>query len=433
VKPFKNRWGSVKPYSRHISGCAREDDSCSCPKWLYVNQRGQQSKRYSLSTPSWAEALELATDKLNALNPEIAASRAEKQEAEASRKTVYEAINLWLDRTRTQFGERSAIVKQYRSTFGWVDKDGVRHGLLFRFATDYKLEYIDELTPLLCQQLLSSTSTMKAYSRHQRWSTVRSFFKYLLTVGVLKSNPVRNIPAPPVDAVFAHAPFADEQYTNILSQADWYVDERVRNGEREVYTQRIHSLLELLRWTGMDIVDAVLLNPAQQITKVKIDGKIQYVLRYSREKTGYEAIIPIDARLAKMLREVPPAPKSVDGMPFRYVGNEVQSDVNNWSRRIHRLFELAKITAIQLMRRDGKSAIDKQGNRETTKPHVKMLRHTFAVGELVRGVPEEQVAKMLGHVGTDMIRKHYAPWCKARDEAHIRTVLASRRGKLKGA
>lgn len=56
-----------------------------------------------------------------------------------------------------------------------------------------------------------------------------------------------------------------------------------------------------------------------------------------------------------------------------------------------------------------------------------MLRHTFAVGELVKGVPEEVVAKMLGHSSTEMVRKHYAPWCKRRDEAHIRAVVASRK------
>jgi hypothetical protein len=42
------------------------------------------------------------------------------------------------------------------------------------------------------------------------------------------------------------------------------------------------------------------------------------------------------------------------------------------------------------------------------------------------------VAKMLGHSSTEMVRKHYAPWCKRRDDAHIRAVVASRK-KTKGA
>jgi hypothetical protein len=30
---------------------------------------------------------------------------------------------------------------------------------------------------------------------------------------------------------------------------------------------------------------------------------------------------------------------------------------------------------------------------------------------------------MLGHVDTTMIRKHYAPWVKELDEAHVREVV----------
>lgn len=54
--------------------------------------------------------------------------------------------------------------------------------------------------------------------------------------------------------------------------------------------------------------------------------------------------------------------------------------------------------------------------------NVKMFRHTFAVGCLMDGVPKENVARMLGHVGTEMIDAHYAPWVKGLDDAHIRKV-----------
>jgi site-specific recombinase XerD len=428
MKPLKNQWGSVKPYTRHSSTCKVEDDSCACPKWLYVRRRGEQDVRYALNTPSWAEALEKATDKLTALNPEIAESREAKVKTKLSRKTIHEAINLWIDRTRTLCGNDAQIVKQYRSTFGWVDSDGVKRGALLRYATDRQLEYVDELTPLLCQQWLNSSKFpgKAAYSKHQRWGTVRSFFNYLTELDVLESNPVKTIKAPDPGDTFAHAPYTDAQYKLILDQADWYVDERVRNGERDVYCKRMHNFLELLRWTGMDIIDAVQFHP-ELIEDSKLDGSKVSVLRYTRQKTGVEAIVPLAANLAKLLRATPSIPKSVAGMPFRYSGNDITSDSHNWSRRIANLIKLADITSIPLMRRDGRPARDKSGNQLTTTPDAKMLRHTFAVGELVKGVPEEVVAKMLGHSSTEMIRKHYAPWCKRRDEAHIRAVVASRK------
>jgi integrase len=246
----------------------------------------------------------------------------------------------------------------------------------------------------------------------------------------LEDNPTKAIKAPDPGDTFAHAPYSDEQYKAILDNADWYVDERVRNGERDVYCKRMHAFLELLRWTGMDIIDAVQFHPAQ-IEDTKVDGVKVSVLRYRRQKTarrgGVEAVIPLTPQVAKKLRSVPSTPKSVDGLPFRYQGNDLKSDVHNWSRRISALIKLADIGEIPLMGKDGRPALDKFGNAETTSPDVKMLRHTFAVGELLKGVAEEVVAKMLGHASTEMIRKHYAPWCKRRDDAHIRAVVASRK------
>jgi len=427
---LKNQWGSVRPYTRHSAGCEVKDDSCQCSKWLYVNKRGEKPIQFSLVTPSWAEALERAADKLAELNPEIAEHRESKAKAETERKTVYEAVNLWLDRTRTKFGADSQILKQYRSTFGWVDKDGVKRGGMLLHAKENKLDYIDQFTPLVCQQWLSGAwfSGMTPYSRHQRWGTVRSFFNYLWKLGVLKENPVIAIEAPDPGETFANAPYTDAQYKAILDQSDWYVDDRVRNGEREVYLKRMHTFVELLRCSGMDIIDAVLFRPSEQLKDTIIDGQTVSVLRYSRQKTGVEAIIPaLEPALVKMLREIPMAPKSVEGMPFRYKENDARSDASNWGKRIKKLIELADIKPVQLTGRDGRPAVDRFGNPITQSPNAKMLRHTFAVGELLKGTREEVVAKMLGHKSTEMIRKHYAPWCAARDDQHIREVMKNRK------
>jgi hypothetical protein len=81
-----------------------------------------------------------------------------KQPKEQTRRTVLEAIQLWLQRTANQFGKDSGIHKQYRSTFGWVDKDGIAHGILLKFVDEYNLAHpdttirtIDQITPLIAQ------------------------------------------------------------------------------------------------------------------------------------------------------------------------------------------------------------------------------------------------------------------------------------------
>lgn len=430
---LKNQWGSVKPYTRHTEKCKTPDvDTCNCPKWLYVNPRDGQRVRYSLNTPSWTEALERATDKLNSLNPEIAELRETKQKKTRNRKTVYQAINLWLDRTRNMWGADSQIVKQYRSTFGWVDSDGVKHGGLLRYAAERELGYIDEFSTVVCQEWLTSDSfpARKASSRKQCWGTVRSFFNYLTEMNVISANPVAAIKAPAEDGLFAHNPYTDQQYAAILKTLKAHKpDHRVRLAERKLYIDRMWSMVEILRWTGMDVIDAVQFR-TEQIEDVTINGATVSVLRYRRTKTirkgSIEAAIPLADDLAKRLRSVPISSRSVQGMPFRYVGTDVKTDVHTWARRIKHILTEASVGAIALTCRDGRPALNKFGGPVTKTPDLKMFRHTFAVGELVRGVPEEVVARMMGHVSTDMIRKHYAPWCKRRDEAHILAVLAGR-------
>jgi site-specific recombinase XerD len=353
---------------------------------------------------------------------------------------VLEAINLWLVRTRNQFGADSTILKQYRSTFGWIDKHGRSRGALLQFVEDWNLnnpdeqiDTIDEMNTLICQEWLSSEwfTSLSPVTRNQRWGTVRSFFNYLLESEVIERNPVATIKAPPANDIYANAPFAPEQYKRILEQADWYVDERVRNGEREVYCTRLHNFIETLRHTGMDIMDAVKLRPAEQIKYESVDDDFIPVLRYTRSKTGIGAVIPLEPAIAEMIRSTPPGNETAPGMPFRYLGNDIRSDVHNWSRRISALFELADVTEIPLIGKDGKPALDKFGRPLTKRPNVKMLRHTFAVACLLAGMREEAVAKMLGHASVEMLRRHYGPWCKQRDEAHVREIAAAMKCTLR--
>jgi len=430
---LKNRWGTVRPYTRHQRDCKHRKklsyNQCACSKWIYENPKSGEARRSSLVTPSWAEAMQLAMDKLKGFEPEVKKARQAEVTKERQTKTVLEGIDLWLDRTRSLFGKDAAIVSQYRSTFGWIDADGIAHGMLLKFVEKYNREHseariinIDEMTPLVCQQWNFSKeySELSPVTRKQRWGTVRSFFKFLHELGVIPVNPAITIKAAKASENYANTPLSPEEFNRLLTEADWYVDERVRNGERDVHCRRMRALL-LLRHTGMDLKDACLFRP-DWIRYADVDDELVPVLRYRRCKTRVEAVIPLPPEIAETLKTVPLAPQGVPEMPFRYRENDIRSDVHNWGRRIHRLYTLAKLEEVQLVGKDGRPAVDDMGNPSTKRPNTKMLRHTFAVGCLTAGMREESVAKMLGHVGTDMIRQHYGPWCKERDEAHVREV-----------
>jgi len=67
---LKSAFGSVRPYTHDIAGWRVQDDSCSCPKWLYEHRKGCIRRRYALNTPSLAAAQRIAPQKLRGFDPE---------------------------------------------------------------------------------------------------------------------------------------------------------------------------------------------------------------------------------------------------------------------------------------------------------------------------------------------------------------------------
>jgi len=419
LKPLKNRYGSVRPYTRHESDCSPgqanpEYNDCRCAKWLYVNQRGTKPRRYSLKTPSWAEALKEANRVLDGFHPEIAEARS-KQLAEAQKEaeddtTVEEAVQLWLDRTEHLHGKGSTS-KNYRSFFRRLTRyvDKWNHGK----PEAERITRISQLDPAFCtrwyQSWKYSNTTMRV-----RWNVVRSFFNYLHQQGKLGVNPVVHIKAVSRQRTFNNVPFSSQQYEDILIAVNRIGDSVARSRDTRVYRKRLHIFIELLRWTGMDIGDGV----KYRLSMVDAGG----VLRYIRTKTGVQAVVPLEPHMVELLKAIPLGPDCIPDMPFRYSGNDLESDVVKWSRRIGQVLKDAGVVEVQLVEKSGVPAFDRYGNPVMKGTNVKMLRHTFAVECLIAGVPKENVARMLGHVGTGMIDDHYAPWVRGLDDAHIRKV-----------
>jgi len=359
-------------------------------------------------TPSWAEAVAEASKVLDGFHPEIAEARKKKSEQARQLTTIQDAVQMWLDRTQHMNGN-GGTYQQYRSLLKrlvcYVDKWN-----LGKSEAERKV-LIDQLDSAFCTQWYQSWKYSNSAMR-QRWNVVRSFFAYLQQQGAITSSPVLAIRAVPKEHIFLNVPFTDQQYNDIVNYASG-VDPGP-TADCEVYRERLHAFIELLRWAGMDIGDAIQFRPAM----VDADG----VLRYIRTKTGIQAVIALESHMIKLLKEITLAPGSICDMPFRYAGNDLASDVHNWSRRIRRILDGAGVTQVQLIEKSGVPAYDRNGNPVMKATNVKMFRHTFAVGWLVAGADKETVAKMLGHTSTDMIDAHYAPWVRGLDDAHIRRV-----------
>jgi integrase len=58
-----------------------------------------------------------------------------------------------------------------------------------------------------------------------------------------------------------------------------------------------------------------------------------------------------------------------------------------------------------------------------------MLRDTFAVENLLTGMPIDQVSMLLGHSSVKVTEKHYSPWVAARQQQLETSTLRSLRAQ----
>jgi integrase len=365
--------------------------------------------------------MRIASDTFEDMHPKIAkAKAAEAAEASESkvdqkpnRMTVEQAFDLWLDRTERELGPNASVTDQYktlkRKVVGWANAHGKRH--------------VDEITTIELEHWYSSAdwTHLKDTTRAQRWGVLRSVFSFLARRGVLEKSPADPIARVRVPKEQVQGPYTGEQVAAILASIEKGIPANLPMAKRPNYGQRLRTFMHLLLEVGLDVSDAVLHEPLR-IERLAVGRKQVYVYRYRRIKTNVEAVVPISTKLAKELTDVPLEAGAAAEMPFRTLGLKLTKNQQNWSNRIAKVMRVAGVDWVDLPGRD------KHGRPMRKSANVKQLRHTFAVRQLQDGQRPEDVARMLGHVDTEMIRRHYGPWVKQLDEAHIRRVVSLRAG-----
>lgn len=407
---LRSAFGSVRPYTRHEQGCPhrrqRDYNDCGCSKWLYVNPRGGKHSRRSLTTPSWAEALAIATRALEGLNPEIAKARADEAKKQKQKTSVEAACDLWLadiaSRPTGKQGTWRNCRTITRKLIGWA----TTHGIL----------YVTDVTTLDLQKWSTSREWTEHadLTRRGRWQRVRSLFAFLKRVRLLDENPAADIEAIRVSTDHVQGPYTEEQVEKIFAAIDDTIKGSV--SERKRRADRLRAFMLLLVHSGCDVGDAVLFEQAM-IESMKVEGRTVQVLRYNRQKSGVLAVVPLADDVVATLRSVPLLPTNQPGMPFRG-GATLRSEAQIWEARIKNVLKQAGVEYVALPPGRGKHGARK-------KPaNVKQFRHTFAVRQLEKGTRPEAVARMMGHKGTEMIYRHYAPWVPSLDEAHVKEVVS---------
>jgi len=155
--------------------------------------------------------------------------------------------------------------------------------------------------------------------------------------------------------------------------------------EVEVVQALLKACMQLQRWSGLSLVDAVCLSKDELLQDRNV-----FRVRTKRRKTGAHINNVIPSPLAKELLRVK------NGNPtYFFISGEATTKgaVSTIDKMYRQVFEKAGI--------DGTSH---------------MFRHTFAVELLKAGVDIRKVSRALGHSSVVITERYYAKWNKAQQD-----------------
>ena len=347
-------------YRGHQKSCphrskGRSYRHCGCVVWVDGSIDGDRYCK-SLGTRNWQVAADLVR--------EIEVTGAIAQEAPAPEPvTVSGACENYMNDAKAR-GLREPTLYKFV--------------LLFRrlraFAAERGLQFIKELDLETVREFRVSLPHRNTSAR-KRLEELRAFFEFCRQSSWISDNPARKL-KPPKTEDPPKEPFTEEEERRIVAACALYP----RRGQADA--QRVRALVDLLRYSGLRIGDAVTL---------RRDCLIGDKLRLHTAKTGIVVCCPLPPWVAEELRMV----RGTGNEYFFWTGeSEPKSCVGDWQRSLKRLFRLAGIP----------------------NGHAHRFRHTFAKKLLMAGVTPERVAALLGHRNAAITLRHYAAWVRERQE-----------------
>jgi integrase/recombinase XerD len=357
-------------FVRHSSGCKYAGDEftkrCNCRKHLRWTQDGKQYRRKA-NARSWEEAERTKRELEDQL------SGRNETKPEEARRGVQDAIEVFLQDKKNQ-GITEKVVGKYTRELARLRDYCERHNVFMVQGITREL-----LTGFCATwpELYPST-----YTRAKVRERVRSFLRYCYEAQWIPRIP----PLPKIKIEEQPTmPLTADEYTRLLDAIYGTIEGKERQSQ-------VHALIQLMRWSGLAIRDALTLKRGElQHDKTK---KL-YRIVTARQKTGTHVSVPIPHDVAQELLTI------ANGNPeyiFWSGMGEEESITKNWAKYyIAPLFKAAKI----------------QNNGHMMSHR---LRDTFAVDLLQKGVPLEEVSKLLGHESIKTTERHYAKWVKGRQD-----------------
>ena len=363
----------VTIFVRHSAECKYAGDEfekrCRCRKHFRWTQNGKQYRRKT-GTRAWAEAEQLKRE----LEDQLAGRLPAPETGKPAGKTIADAVELFLKDKKVQ-GVCANVTYKYTRELERLQRhcdanrvlvvQGITRELLTNYCSTWEALYPSTIT------------------RAKMRERLRSFLRYCYEAQWLPRIP--QVPKIKIEEPETQ-PLTAEEYARLLDAI--YVTVEASDAQQA----KIHAFIQCMRWSGLAMLDALKL---KRENLQHDTGKGMYRIVTNRTKTGTHVSVPIPQDVAQELLAM------LNGNPeyIFWTGNGFpESYAKNWAKRyIKRLFDAAKINGDGYM-----------------KSH--RLRDTFAVDLLEKGVPLEEVSKLLGHESIRTTEKSYAKWSKGRQD-----------------
>jgi integrase/recombinase XerD len=357
-------------YRRHRKRCPHRKDGrkyrrCHCPIWVDGTVDGEDV-RETLQTRDWQKAQDI-----------VRKWEAEGQRVEEAQPiTVREACDKFIADAEAR-GLREPTLYKYRLLFRRLQDFAGNAGI--KFLCEFDLDGL---------RTFRGTWPNRNIAARKKLEALRAFFRFCWESGWIKTNPAIHLKPPKIDDPPV-IPFSSEEVAQVLAACNQYRGGLGQWGR--VNAHRLRALVQLLRFSGLRIRDAVTLRRDRIV-----NGKL--LLRTA--KTGTLVYIPLPDFVVYELEVA----RGTNPEFFFWSGEgKPKSCVGDWQRSLKKLFRLAGVP----------------------NGHAHRFRHTFASNLLLAGVPLDRVATLLGHTNSKTTEKHYATWIRARQEqleADVRKV-----------
>lgn len=366
-------------YKRHRAECPHEEDKnyrrCRCSVWMEYwqpfkerdSKTGEMGKqiRKSTKTSNW----DIASEKARAIEKTYLDAELGRGPAPAEAKSVEQAVALFMDSKR---GEDLAENTLYKHTLTLKR--------LQEYCDQQSVFFVKDITLAHLTSWRAAWVFESPLAKRNNQERVKSFFKFCYDAGLIPSNPTAQLSSIQVKADEASdvRPFEPKEYKAVIAAIP-------KTALMPRNKARVKACMQLQRWSGLSLVDAVCLSK----NELQRDGKV-FRVQTERRKTGAHINNVIPDWLGKELLKVK------NGNPnYFFISGEATTK--------------GAVSTVDKMYRN---VFEKAGVAGTSH----MFRHTFAVELLKAGVDIRKVSRALGHSSVTITERYYAKWNKAQQD-----------------